>query len=178
MMPRDWTFKEIAQGKPWAHPTHAMFVHFPTAVYPVAVVFGLLSHVQRSPHAADAATLLVGLGIAGTVPAALTGLLDWSGMVPGSSKRRVATRHMLYQVAALLLAATAFTLFIVDGAGHASPLGLIVLGAGVAVMVGGNWLGGVLVYRMAMRVGGSREPTKRPASLPTPPRESRRNTDG
>ncbi len=163
---RDWTPKEIAQGKPWAHPTHAMFVHFPTALYPAALVFGLISRVQRSAHTADAATLLVGLGILATVPAALTGLLDWSGMVPRSSKRNVATKHMLYQFAAFILAVVASVLFIVDGDGPASMFGLLALGAAVVVMIGGNWLGGVLVYRMAMRVGGSREPSKRRLTAP------------
>ncbi len=138
-----------------------MFVHFPTALYPAALVFGLISLVQRSHHAADAATLLIGLGIVATVPAALTGLLDWLGMVPRSSKRSVATKHMLYQLAAFALAIVAFGLFIVDRRGPAPIIGLAVLGAAVGVMVVGNWLGGVLVYRMAMRVGGSREPTKR-----------------
>lgn len=157
----DWTLKEIAQGKPWAHPTHAMFVHFPTALYPTALVFGLISHLQRSAHAADAATLLVGLGVLGTVPAALTGLLDRSGMVAGSTKRRVATKHMLYQIAAFALAVLAFVLFLVERTGPAPFVGLLVLGAAVAVMVAGNWVGGVLVYRMAMRVGGDRRPSRR-----------------
>ena len=157
----DWTLKEIAQGKPWAHPTHAMFTHFPTALYPTAVVFGLISHVRGRGHAADAATLLIGLGILATVPAAVTGMLDRSGMAAGSTKRRVATKHMLYQVAALVLAIVAFALFLIERDGPAPLLGLVVLGAGVALVVAGNWLGGVLVYRLAMRVGGSREPARR-----------------
>jgi uncharacterized membrane protein len=157
---RDWTLKEIAQGKPWAHPTHAMFIHFPTALYPTALAFGLISLLQRSEHAADAAALTIGLGILATVPASFTGLLDWSGMVPSSTKRRVATRHMLFQVTALSLACVSLALFVVDTGGPAPVLGLLALAAAVGVMVGGNWLGGVLVYRMAMRVGGSREPSR------------------
>lgn len=171
----DWTLKEIAQGKPWAHPTHAMFIHFPTALYPTALVFGLISRVQGSAHAADAATFTVGLGIVATVPAALTGLLDWSGMVAGSSKRGVATKHMLYQAAAFLLAALAFALFLAERDGPAPPSGLLALGAAIGVMVAGNWLGGVLVYRMAMRVGGSREPARRRSVVTDEPQISRRN---
>ena len=166
----EWTLKEIARGKPWAHPTHAMFIHFPTALYPTALVFGLISRVRHSAHAADAATLLIGLGLLATVPAALTGLLDWLGMVAGSTKRGVATKHMLYQGTAFALAVVAFVLFLVERDGPAPFLGLLVLGAAVVVMVAGNWLGGVLVYRMAMRVGGSREPSTRRRS-PTTERE-------
>lgn len=158
---REFTVKEIAQGKPWAHPTHAMFVHFPTALYPAALVFGLISRVQHSADAAHAATLMIALGILATVPAALTGLLDWSGMVPRSTKRSVATKHMLYQVAALILAVGSLLLLVIDRGGPVPILGLVVLGTAVVVMIAGNWLGGVLVYRMAMRVGGSREPATR-----------------
>ena len=166
----DWTVKEIAQGKPWAHPTHAMFTHFPTALYPAALMFGLISQVQRSPHAADAATILVGLGIVATVPAALTGLLDRSGMVAGSTKRGVATKHMLYQVAALVLAFLAFVTFLFDPDRRAPLLALLALGTAVVVMIAGNWLGGVLVYRMGMRVGGSRTPS-RPRATSDPMQE-------
>ncbi|HYZ93682.1 MAG TPA: DUF2231 domain-containing protein [Actinomycetota bacterium] len=155
---RDWTLREIAQGKPWGHPTHAMFIHFPTALYPVALVCGLISAVQSSADAARGAALLLGLGLAGTVPAVATGLLDWLGMVPGSTKRRTATRHMLYQLAAQALALVAFALHI-RALGSPSPTAaLFALAFGIAVMLAGNWIGGVLVYRMAMRVGGSREP--------------------
>lgn len=161
MQIRDWTIKEIAQGKPWAHPTHAMLIHFPTALYPTALALGLLSYVQPFAYADDAATLLIGLGIVATIPAALTGLLDWSGMVAGSTKRGVATRHMLYQLAAFVLAVLAFASFLIQRDGPAPVLGLLVLGVSVAVMVAGNWLGGVLVYRMAMRVGGSTTPPRR-----------------
>lgn len=155
----DWTLREIVQGKPWAHPTHAMFVHFPTALYPAALLFGLISLVQRSPGAADAAALLVTLGILATVPAALTGLLDWSGMVAGSTKKRLGTRHLLYQVASFALALLGLTTLLVDGDRPAPILGLLALGAAVVVMIAGNWIGGVLVYRMGMRVGGSRQPS-------------------
>jgi uncharacterized membrane protein len=157
---RDWTLREIAQGKPWGHPTHAMFVHFPTALLPAALIFDVLSRVQSSDHATQTATILLGLGLAGSTPAVFTGLIDWLGMVPGSTKRGVATRHMLYQLGAQVLAAAAFTVHLRRLGATAPTSGLVLLSTSVVVMFAGNWLGGVLVYRMAMRVGGSREPAR------------------
>lgn len=171
---RDWTVKEIVQGKPWAHPTHAMFVHFPTALFPAAFVFGVLSLVQESKQTAQAAVILIGLGIAGSIPAVVTGLVDWLGMVPRSTKRGVATKHMLYQAAAQVVAVVAFALHLIDRSGPAPVLGVMLLAGSVTVMFAGNWLGGVLVYRMAMRVGGSREPTSRPSLVPGEPTEPAR----
>lgn len=166
----DWTLKEIAQGRPWGHPTHAMFVHFPTALYPVALVFGAASRIQPSKSVAQTATILLGLGLAGSAPAVMTGLMDWLGMVPGSTKRRTATEHMLYQVAAQALAVAALAVLLLS-LGSSAPLGAVVLLlASVLAMFVGNWIGGVLVYRMAMRVGGSRQPSKpRPTVDPSEP---------
>jgi uncharacterized membrane protein len=86
----------------------------------VAFCFGalgldVLSRLGGFPAAPLAATWLLLGAFAGTIFAALTGLVDWWGMVPGSRKRRWATWHML------LLAVA-------------------------------QWFGGVLVYRMGMRV--------------------------
>jgi uncharacterized membrane protein len=170
----EWSLTEIAQGKPWAHPTHAMFIHFPTALYPTALGFVLMSRIQHSAQAAAAATVLTGIGILGTLPAALTGLLDWSGMVAGSTKRGVATKHMLYQLVAFALAVVGFIALSIGRGGPAPTLGLLALSAAVVVMVAGNWLGGVLVYRMAMRVGGSRQPSRRSARPELREQEARR----
>jgi uncharacterized membrane protein len=157
---REWTAKELVQGKPWGHPTHPIFVHFPTALYPTALLFAAASAIRGSPTDGRTATILASLGLAGAMPAALTGVVDWAGMIRGSTKRRAVTRHMLVQVVAQLLAAGSVAL----QAPHLDRpvrMGVIaLLAAAVATMFAGNWLGGVLVYRMAMRVGGDRRPVR------------------
>lgn len=155
-----WTLREVIQGVPIGHPTHPMFVHFPTALYPAALVLGILARVAEEPVYGRAATVVLGMGLAASVFAAVTGLVDWAGMVPGSTKRRAATRHMLTQISAQVLAAGAFVLHLAEDA-PPSLLTLVVLGASIVTMIVGNWFGGVLVYRMAMRV------STRPASVPT-----------
>ena len=78
-----------------------MFVHFPVAFYFGALGLDVLSRLGRFPAAPLAATWLLIGAFAGTVFAALTGLVDWWGMVPGSRKRRWATWHMLLQLTTL-----------------------------------------------------------------------------
>jgi len=90
---------------------------------------------------------------AGTIFAALTGLVDWWGMVPGSRKRRWVTWHMLLRL-------TTLAIFLVDFAirwpdrhqPEADALWIGVEVVGVAVLAVAQWFGGVLVYRMGMRV--------------------------
>jgi uncharacterized membrane protein len=160
---RDWRASEVVQGKPWGHPTHPVFVHFPTALYPAALLFAAASALGRSPAQGRTATILVSLGIAGAIPAALTGVVDWAGMIRGSTKRRAVTRHMLVQIVAQVLAVGSAAVLALQLGQPAPVVAIVLLAAAVATMFAGNWLGGVLVYRMAMRVGGDRKPAPRRA---------------
>jgi uncharacterized membrane protein len=95
----------------------------------------------------------IGLGLAGAVPSVLTGLVDYLGMVGGSKKKEVATRHLLAQLAAL----TAFSLSLLCRTRRRNPArtpaaAVVLGGVGLAALVVGNYLGGHLVYRQGMRV--------------------------
>ena len=150
---RPWRLKEIVQGKPLGHPSHPMFVHFPVAFYIGTLALDVLSRAGRFPWAPVAATWLIVGAFAGSALAVPTGLVDWSGMVSGSRKKRTATQHMLLQF-------TAFGVFVADlivryGDRHqakADPLWIVLDAVGVAILIVGQYLGGVLVYEMGMRV--------------------------
>ncbi|MGZ4105142.1 MAG: DUF2231 domain-containing protein, partial [Actinomycetota bacterium] len=81
---RPWTLKEIVQGKPLGHPSHAMFVHFPVAFYIGALGLDVVSRIGHFPSAPLAATWLILGAFAGSLFAVPTGLVDWWGMKPGS----------------------------------------------------------------------------------------------
>jgi uncharacterized membrane protein len=92
---RAWTFKEWVQGFPLGSPTHPMFVHFPIAFYLAVIVFDLMTRIEGNSGLVQAGTyLLIGAFLA-TAVLLVTGLTDWWGMVRGSSKRRLATQHLL-----------------------------------------------------------------------------------
>ncbi len=150
---RPWRLREVVQGKPLGHPSHPMFVHFPAAFYLGALALDLLSRAGRFPAAPPAATWLLIGALAGAALASLTGLVDWWGMVPGSPKRRAATRHALLQAGALALFGAALALRWGDRHHpEAGLLWILVEAVGAAVFLVGQWFGGLLVYRMGMRV--------------------------
>jgi uncharacterized membrane protein len=151
---RRWTLKELIQGKPLGAPSHSMVIHFPVAFYIGALAFDIMSRAGRFADSAPLAATWLIIGAFGfTVLAVTTGLVDYFTMVPGSTKKKWATRHLLFQV-------TAFAFFVVNLAVRysdryikdAPPLWIILDAAGCAFLLVGQWLGGVLVYELGMRV--------------------------
>jgi len=157
---RRWTLKEIVQGKPLGHPSHAMVVHFPVALYIAALGLDVASRIGHLDEAPLAATWLILGAFAGSALAVPTGLVDWWGMKPGSRTRKVANKHLILQL-------TTFALFLVveiirwshraDPRAHA--LWIAIEAVGVVTLTIGQYLGGVLVYRIGFRVYGDRRPT-------------------
>jgi uncharacterized membrane protein len=148
-----WTVKDILQGKPLRHPSHALFVHFPSALLPVALLFDLLARLGANQSFVRAAFYDLCVGLLLALPAVLTGLVDYLPMVRGSRKRQLGTRHLRWQ----LLALAAFGLSLLLRLDHleatATPWpALIAAAAGTAGIVAGNFYGGELVYRQGMRV--------------------------
>lgn len=146
-------FVEIVQGKPLRHPSHPMFVHFPVAFYLAVLVFDVLSRINPDPALVRVGTYLLLGAFAGTALAAITGFVDWWGMIRGSSKRRWATRHMLLQLTAAVFFVVVFALRWGDRNAAQAEISWIVLEAvGYAIVAVGQWMGGVLVYEKGMRV--------------------------
>jgi uncharacterized membrane protein len=150
---RRWTLKELVQGKPLGHPSHAMFIHFPVAFYIGAFAFDIMSRVGHFKTAPLTATWLIMGAEAGSFFAAITGLVDYFGMVPGSTKKKWATRHLIFQVLAAVPFAVNLLLRFGDREiAEAKTAWIILGGVGVVFLTIGQWLGGVLVYELGMRV--------------------------
>jgi uncharacterized membrane protein len=148
-----WTVKDIVQGKPLGHPSHAMFVHFPSALLPAAFVFDVVSYIEPDLTVTRAAfyNIVFGLCVAGG--AALTGLVDYLPMVGGSRKRRIGTYHLVAQITAVSAFSLSLLIRAFDYNADTTPVAAFVLaGAGVFALVIGNYFGGTLVYRQGMRV--------------------------
>ncbi len=158
---RRWTLKEIVQGMPIGHPSHAMFVHFPVALYIGALGLDIVSRVGHFPQAPLAATWLIFGAFAGSLLAVPTGLVDWWGMKPGSRTRKIANKHLLLQVSTAAI-------FVVNAAvrwshrydPRAHPLWIVLGAVGVVTLTLGQYFGGVLVYRIGFRVYGERAPAQ------------------
>lgn len=151
---RRWTVKEMIQGKPLGAPSHATLIHFPVAFYIAALAFDIMSRVGTFGNSAPlAASWLIIGAFAATIGAVTTGLIDYLGMVPGSTKRRWATRHMLFQLSAFAVFVVNLVIRWSDRFLQDAKISWIVLDAvGVSLMLVGQYLGGVLVYEFGMRV--------------------------
>ena len=150
---RRWTLKDVVQGKPLGHPSHPMFVHFPSALFPVAVVLDVISLIEPSLMLTRAAFYNIAAGLLMAGGAAITGLVDYLPMVGGSRKKKLGTYHLVAQLTAVSAMALSLALRAFDFDADSTGLAPLALAAGgVGAMVIGNYFGGILVYRQGMRV--------------------------
>lgn len=164
---RNWTFKEIVQGYPLGHPSHPLFVHFPIAFYAASLAFDIMTRITPNEGLVLASTYLFLGAFTGTAALVVTGLVDWSGMVRRSSKKRLATNHMLLQLSGAAFFILTFILRWPNRTeAQAEMLWIVLEAIGYSIVIVGQYLGGVLVYEKAMRVGtgGKLEDLKQPAT--------------
>lgn len=148
-----WTLKDVVQGKPLGHPSHAMFVHFPSALLPAALVFDVLSRFDADLTLTRAAFYDIAFGLTIASLAAITGLVDYLPMVGGSRKKQLGTYHLIAQVSAVSLFGLSLLVRAFDYDATQTPWPALILAVAGALAIGvGNYLGGTLVYRQGMRV--------------------------
>jgi uncharacterized membrane protein len=148
-----WTVKDVVQGKPFGHPSHAMFVHFPSALLPAAFVFDIASYVDADLTLTRAAFYNIAFGLSVAVFAAATGLVDYLPMVGGSRKKQIGTYHLVAQLAAVSAFALSLVIRAFDYDADQTPVAALLPAAAGAVAIAiGNYFGGTLVYRHGVRV--------------------------
>ncbi|SRR6266542_1830437 len=142
-----------SRGKPFGHPSHPPFVHFPSALLPAAFIFDIASRLDADLTFTRAAFYNIVLGLVVAVLAAVTGLVDYLPMVGGSCKKVIGTRHLIAQLSAVSLFAASLLLRAFDfDATQTPPAPMLLAAAGAVVLTTGNYFGGTLVYRQGMRV--------------------------
>jgi uncharacterized membrane protein len=157
------------------HPLHPPLTDATIGAYTAATLLAFLDVVGASDKAAAHGwwlALLVGLAF--TVPTALTGFADWLMIEWGSRLWWTATWHLTAMVSATVF----FGVTAIVGHGDwqrgsitALPFVLNLIGFGVLTL--GGWLGGSIVFVHGMRVLNLvEEPTDRAISpLPKPEKE-------
>src|SRR5687768_5654120 len=136
--------KNALHGVWLGHPLHPVFTDLPLGAWTTALA--LDAAAARDPGMRRAATFAMGVGLAGAVGAAVTGLTDWSE-TDGRS-RRAGLLHGLLNVTATALFATAFALRRNDS--HEG--GRTCAWTGYTLALGAAYLGGDLVYRQRIGV--------------------------
>jgi nitrite reductase/ring-hydroxylating ferredoxin subunit/uncharacterized membrane protein len=155
--------KNALHGVWLGHPLHPVFTDVPIGAWTTALA--LDAAADRDPGMRRAATFAIGVGLAGAVGAAVSGLTDWSE-TDGQS-RRLGLVHGLLNVAATTLFAAAF----VTRRNDSHRGGRACAWAGYAIAVGSAYLGGDLVY--GQRIGVTHADAELPTEF-TPAIESSR----
>ena len=134
------------------HPIHPALIPFPFAFLYGAFLFDLAGRLAERPAWWNTGAYLSLLGILAALLAAVPGFIDYFKTVPPrSSGKRRATKHMILNLAAVILFAAAWA---IRGHTEAMP-GTAVLaleGIAIVLLTAGGWLGGVLVSRNQISV--------------------------
>ncbi len=136
--------KDVLNGVWFEHPLHPAMTDIPIGAWTCATLLDVAS--AGDERLAKAADVLVGVGCAGAVGAALTGLADWQDTY--AHERRTGLVHALLNTGALTLFLTSLSL---RRAG-VRPLGVVSSLAGYGLALAASYLGGDLTFRMGTQV--------------------------
>ena len=127
---------DALHGVPFGQPAHPAVVRLPLGCWTSAVLLDLFHGTER------ASAMLIAAGVAGTAPAAATGLADWSAL--HTDQQRVGLVHAACQTGA----ATLFLVSLAARAGGRTGYGKVLSASGLAVATAGSYLGGHLALRL------------------------------
>ena len=127
---------DALHGVPFGQPAHPALVRLPLGCWTSAVLLDLFRGTER------ASAVLIAAGVAGTAPAAATGLADWSAL--HQDQQRVGLVHAMCQAGA----ATLFLGSLAVRAGGRIGYGRALSMSGLALASVGAYLGGHLALRL------------------------------
>jgi uncharacterized membrane protein len=135
-----------------------MVIVFPLALFVTATVFDLIAAGSDNAAFDEVGYWNIAAGIIGAVVAALTGLLDWTGIPAGTRAKRIGLLHGGANSVVLVLFVISW-LTRVGNTAHQASAGAVILQV-LAVLIGGvaAWLGGELVDRLGIGVDDDAHP--------------------
>ncbi len=146
------SLRDLLHGVWLGHPLHPVLVDVPIGAWTSAALLDLV------PRTGPAVGLLIGTGMASAVPAAATGLADWSALNPAES--RTGLVHAAFNTTAIALYGASLVARARGRRMKGKALGFAGL---TSVMVGGM-IGGHLSYR---RAAGANHNAQLPDVAPT-----------
>ncbi|HEX4089423.1 MAG TPA: Rieske (2Fe-2S) protein [Trebonia sp.] len=131
---------DLLHGVPFGQPAHPAAVRLPIGCWTSAVLLDWLG--GRGREAGRASATLIAAGVAAALPAAATGLADWSAL--HTHQQRVGLVHAIAQAGATLLFAGSLLARLSGRRGN----GLALAAGGLATATVGGYLGGHLAMRL------------------------------
>jgi len=130
------------------HPLHPALVHFPLALWMVAILWDLVGWRQADPLWWRMGYWCLALGLVASLPALITGLLDYFALRADEPGVNAATAHMMVMMSATAAFGASWIMRAQAGAAVAPSAWAFALAlVGAALVAVGGWLGGTLVYR-------------------------------
>jgi len=132
--------KDILHGVWLGHPLHPVLTDIPIGAWTMAMAFDAAELISGDDDLGGAADLAVGIGLAGAIGSAITGLTDWSET--DGRARRIGVVHGLLNIAATGLYATSLAMR--RSGSRRAGIGLSMLG--YAISSASAYLGGHLAF--------------------------------
>lgn len=145
--------KSLLNGTPLRHRLHPMLVDVPVGAWTTAFYLDALSMLmsgKRQRQFRSGADAAIALGVAGSLPAAMSGTADWVDL--SDKPRRYGMVHALLNITALV--SYSVSLAARRGDSRNQPLALASAGLGFAALSVSAAIGGDLVYNLGVNVPG------------------------
>jgi uncharacterized membrane protein len=148
--------KEFSQGQWLGHPVHSALVHVPVALFPGAMVFDILSRAGLGGNAlVQTSFFAIALALLVSIPAAVSGLADWTEIKREKPAWRIGLYHMVVNLVVVTL--FAFNLWLrwdtYAYAEQVAGLPLIISITGSVLLAFSVWLGGLMPFDQGTAVG-------------------------
>jgi uncharacterized membrane protein len=155
--------KDLLQGRFMNHPLHPLLVHLPIGLWVGSVIFDIAFMANHNATVAGASFFCILIGLVGAIIALPAGLADYFGIPSNSVPKRLATAHMLMNLAIIGV----YTINLIsrykmlDAVPTAVTGGQLFLSMLSIVLLGvSGYLGGLLVFEYGIGF--------RPAESPKP----------
>jgi uncharacterized membrane protein len=136
----------------FGHPVHPAVTHFPMALLPVSLLGDLFGVWTDASFWWSFSFYNLAIGLVLSIPALITGIIDFLAIPQEGTADRIAMRHMTIIITAIIMFTGSFFIRfgveIPSGWRLMSSVSLSLLGL-IFLLIGG-WLGGQLVYRYAV----------------------------
>ncbi len=130
------------------HPLHPALVHFPLALWFIAILWDMVGWWQADPLWWRMGYWCLALGVVASLPAIVAGLLDYLALDPHDPGINVATVHSMVMMSATAVFGASWVVRTQTGSTQAPSMWAFTLALiGAVLLAVGGWLGGTLVYR-------------------------------
>lgn len=143
------TLGDIAKGKWLKHPLHPILAHIPVGVWPAALLFDALSQFDIGGNAIVRLSFYcIVFGLAAALLAVPTGVIDWSEVKQEKPAWKIGLYHMAVNLVTALVFAINLGLRMEDfeTARKVAAAPFVLSAVGTLLLVGGAYLGGLMVY--------------------------------